>query len=101
VSEEQVDPRVEQVRAVRLEHTRDENRCLWCHEHVPEQRRGTRACNEWHATLWEAERKGRDTCCQVCREQDAVDFTLSQLQRRATTCSGRHRKIKYRIRRNT
>lgn len=70
---------------------RNPNVCSWCHEHLPEDRHGTGACNERCHALFRAEQNGHSTCCVVCEQ----DFTLSQLQRHASTCSPYCRKEKF------
>lgn len=82
--------RLELVRAVRLQGEQDRNTCSWCYVPLPEERHGTGACNARCAVLFRAEQDGQDTCCVICEK----DFTVSQIQRKAFTCSVRCRKKK-------
>lgn len=83
-----------QGRNVLAEMERDTTVCSWCRERLPEGEDGT--CDERCSVLFQAERDGRNTCCQICEE----DFTVSQVQRNASTCTPRCRKRKHAMGRN-
>lgn len=68
--------------------------CSWCTERLTGERLGTGACSQRCAVLFQAECEGRNTCCQICE----ADFTVSQVQRNASTCTPRCRKAKHKER---